>query len=129
MSPVSVEPPTLLLVDDDDALRSALSFALELDGYRVQAYPSGEDLLKAKLPDRNACLVLDENLPGISGLECLSILRSRAVRIPAFLITSHPGPALRHRADRMGVSIIEKPLLDDFLVRSIRSALGQVPTP
>jgi|1048.fasta_scaffold00654_11 FixJ family two-component response regulator len=128
MSPVSVEPPTLILVDDDDALRSALSFALELDGYRVQAYPSGEVLLGAKLPDRNACLVLDENLPGISGLECLSILRSRAVRLPAFLITSHPGPALRHRADRMGVPIIEKPLLDDVLVRSIRSALGQVPT-
>ncbi|MFZ4067869.1 MAG: response regulator transcription factor [Phenylobacterium sp.] len=129
MSPVSVEPPTLILVDDDDALRSALRFALELDGYRVQAYPSGEDLLEAKLPDQNACLVLDENLPGMGGLECLSILRSRAVRLPAFLITSHPGPALRHRADRMGVPIIEKPLLDDILVRSIRSALGQVPTP
>ena len=129
MSPVPVEPPTLILVDDDDALRSALRFALELDGYRVQAYPSGEDLLAAKLPDQNACLVLDENLPGMGGLECLSILRSRAVRLPAFLITSHPGPGLRQRADRMGVPIIEKPLLDDILVRSIRSALGQAPPP
>ena len=129
MATVSVEPPTLILVDDDDALRSALRFALELDGYRVQTYPSGEDLLEAKLPDQNACLVLDENLPGISGLGCLSILRSRAVRLPAFLITSHPGPVLRQRAARMRVPIIEKPLLDDILVRSIRSALGQAPIP
>lgn len=128
MPPTPPPPPTLVLVDDDSALRSALKFAFELEGYRVQAYASAEALLEARLPDRNACLVLDENLPGMGGLESLGVLRGRSVGLPAFLITSHPGPGLRDRAGRMQVQIIEKPLLDDVLARSIRSALGQVPT-
>lgn len=127
MPPASAPPPTLVLVDDDFALRSALKFALELDGFRVQAFASGEDLLAAELPDRDVCLVLDENLPGLGGLDSLEALRRRAVDLPALLITSHPGPGLRRRAGRLRVPIIEKPLIDDLLVRNIRSALGQSP--
>jgi len=127
MPPASAPPPTLVLVDDDFALRSALKFALELDGFRVQAFASGEDLLAAELPDRDVCLVLDENLPGLGGLDSLEALRRRAVDLPALLITSHPGPGLRRRAGRLRVPIIEKPLIDDLLVRNIRSALGQPP--
>jgi len=127
MPPASAPPPTLVLVDDDFALRSALKFALELDGFRVQAFASGEDLLAAELPERDVCLVLDENLPGLGGLDSLEALRRRAVDLPALLITSHPGPGLRRRAGRLRVPIIEKPLIDDLLVRNIRSALGQPP--
>lgn len=127
MPPASEPPPTLVLVDDDFALRSALKFALELDGFRVQAFASGEDLLAAELPERDVCLVLDENLPGLGGLDSLEALRRRAVDLPALLITSHPGPGLRRRAGRLRVPIIEKPLIDDLLVRNIRSALGQSP--
>ena len=127
MPPASAPPPTLVLVDDDFALRSALKFALELDGFRVQAFASGEDLLAAELPERDVCLVLDENLPGLGGLDSLEALRRRAVDLPALLITSHPGPGLRRRAGRLRVPIIEKPLIDDLLVRNIRSALGQSP--
>ena len=127
MPPACAPPPTLVLVDDDVALRSALKFALELDGYRVQAYASGEDLLAADLPSRNVCLVLDENLPGMGGLDSLEALRDRQVGLPALLITSHPGPGLRRRAGSLRVPIVEKPLMDDLLVRNIRSALGQPP--
>lgn len=127
MPPASAPPPTLVLVDDDFALRSALKFALELDGFRVQAFASGEDLLAAELPERDVCLILDENLPGLGGLDSLEALRRRAVDLPALLITSHPGPGLRRRAGRLRVPIIEKPLIDDLLVRNIRSALGQPP--
>lgn len=127
MPPASASPPTLVLVDDDFALRSALKFALELDGFRVQAFATGEDLLAADLPERDVCLVLDENLPGIGGLDSLEALRRRDVDLPALLITSHPGPGLRRRAGRLRVPIVEKPLIDDLLVRNIRSALGQAP--
>ena len=123
----SAPPPTLLLVDDDVALRSALKFALELDGYRVQTFASGEALLAADLPARNVCLVVDENLPGMGGLDSVGALRARSQDLPALLITSHPGPELRRRAGRMRVPIIEKPLIDDLLIRNIRWALGQTP--
>ena len=127
MPSAPVPVPTLVLVDDDTALRSALKFALELDGYRVQAFASAEDLLAAELPAANICLVVDENLPGMSGLDTVGALRARSQDLPALLITSHPGPGLRQRARRMRVPIVEKPLIDDRLVRNIRCALGQSP--
>lgn len=127
MPATSAQPPTLVLVDDDGALRSALKFALELDGYRVQTFASGEALLEADLPARNVCLVVDENLPGMGGLDSVGALRARSQDLPALLITSHPGPELRRRAGRMRVPIIEKPLIDDLLIRNIRWALGQTP--
>ena len=127
MLAICTPPPTLVLVDDDFALRSALKFALELDGYRVQTFASGEALLEADLPARNVCLVVDENLPGMGGLDSVGALRARSQDLPALLITSHPGPGLRRRARRMRVPIIEKPLMDDRLVRNIRFALRQPP--
>ena len=127
MPATSAQPPTLVLVDDDVALRSALKFALELDGYKVRTFASGEALLEADLPARNVCLVVDENLPGIGGLDSVGALRARSQDLPALLITSHPGPELRRRAGRMRVPIIEKPLIDDLLIRNIRWALGQTP--
>jgi FixJ family two-component response regulator len=127
MPATAATPPTLVLVDDDVALRTALKFAFELDGYRVQTFASGEDLLAADLPSRNVCLVVDENLPGMGGLDSVGALRARSKDLPALLITSHPGPGLRERAGRMRVPIIEKPLMDDLLIRNVRCALGQPP--
>ena len=117
--------PSIILVDDDAALRTALKFSLELDGFEVKAFDSGEALLKGALPRQGGCLVLDQNLPGLSGLEALSILRSRGNRLPALLITSHPGPGLRASAQSALAMIVEKPLLGDALVGCIQNLLDQ----
>ncbi len=119
------EKPTVILVDDDIALRTALRFSLELDGFAVQTFASGEDVLKAVLPHRDGCLVFDQNLPGITGVETLSILRSRAIHLPALLITSHPGVGVREAAARAQATIVEKPLLGDALVGSILRVLEE----
>jgi hypothetical protein len=63
----------------------------------------------------------------MGGLDSVGALRARSQDLPALLITSHPGPWLRRRAGRMKVPIIEKPLIDDLLIRNIRRALGQPP--
>jgi len=115
--------PLVILVDDDAALRTALQFSLELDGFRVRAFETGEDLLKAALPRSHGCLVLDQHLPGLSGLEALSILRGRDNPLPALLITSHPGPGLREAATKAKATIVEKPLMGDALVGCIWSLL------
>jgi len=109
----------VILVDDDDALRTALKFSLELDGFVVRIFATGEEMLMQSLPRRNSCLVLDQHLPGLSGLESLSVLRGRANRLPALLITSHPGPSLREAALKAKATIIEKPLMGDALVGEI----------
>jgi DNA-binding NtrC family response regulator len=58
----------VLLVDDDDSLRRALVRTLRLDGFDVTGYASVEALLAAGVPEGDACLVLDVNMPGIDGI-------------------------------------------------------------
>ena len=124
---MSCAPPalrqTVVVVDDDRALRSALTFALELEGFNVEVRSSGEELLARPLPSDDACLVVDERLPGIGGLAAVDQLRRRNVTLPALLITTNPNRSLRNAARAADVPIVEKPLLGDTLLRSIRAAL------
>lgn len=120
---MSKPPPNIILVDDDIALRTALTFTLELDGFVVTALGSGEDLLNCTLPGAPSCLVLDQNMGGLTGLDCLAELRSRAIDMPALLITSHPRQSLRDTAAALGAVIVEKPLLGDALLSEIDAAL------
>jgi FixJ family two-component response regulator len=121
---VSDAQPTIVLVDDDAALRTALTFTLELDGFVVQCFDSGEALLEGRLPAPPACLVLDQHLTGITGMEAVAELRGRQITLPALLITSHPKPSVREAAGALGVTIVEKPLLTDALVLAIHRALA-----
>ena len=108
--------PVVIVVDDDAAVRRALAFALDLEGFLVETYGSGEALLLRGALSGPACLVLDERLPGVSGMETLRQLRAREVNAPAIMVTSHPKAAFRAAAAEAGAPILEKPLLGDALV-------------
>lgn len=114
---------TIVLVDDDAALRTALTFMLELDGFKVEAFSSGEELLASALPQPPTCLVLDHNLSGMTGLDTLLRLRAQGVTTPAVLITSHPSLVVRSTAALIDTVIVEKPLLSDALKLEIEAAL------
>ncbi|MET0273139.1 MAG: response regulator [Phenylobacterium sp.] len=116
-------PQTVVLVDDDDGLREALEFWLEIEGFAVRSCASGEALLDLELPEGRVCLVLDYHLGGVNGVEALEVLRARGVRYPAILITTAASPAVRARANRSAAAVIEKPLLGDALLRAIRKAI------
>ncbi len=118
----------VLIVDDDAAVRSALKFALELEGYQVRTYGDPEALLADTLPER-ACLIVDYRMPGLDGLSMISRLRQRHVGLPVILIVSEALNApLRLRAGRMGVQdVLEKPLSDGMLLNSIRHAFRSNP--
>lgn len=118
-------PPArhLVLVDDDPSVLHALQFAFETDGYDVRTYARGEDLLAAAPIAPSTCLIIDERLPGLSGLDTIARLRALGVAAPAILITSHPTPGMVKRAAAANVDIIEKPLIDDSLARSVRAVL------
>lgn len=117
--------PLVLLVEGDASLRSALTFSLRIEGYRVEVCESGEALLLRRPPVRPACLVVDERLSGISGLDALAILRGRRIKLPAVLITTQPSAAARRRAAVIDVRIVEKPLLDAELFAAIAEALAR----
>ena len=122
MSPVA---NTVLIVDDDAAVRASLKFALEVEGFQVKLYDRGAALLAdANLPER-ACLVIDYRMPDIDGIELIERLRHLNVTLPAILITVRATKQLRMLAQRLGLNaVLEKPLPDSVLVDSIRTALA-----
>jgi two-component system, LuxR family, response regulator FixJ len=117
--------PLILLVEDDGSVRKALTFALRIEGYRLEVHESAESLLRQESLPVAACMVLDLNLPGASGLECLRVLRARGLDCPTLLITTQPKPPIRAEAAELGVTILEKPLLGDILPAAIRDLLSR----
>jgi two-component system response regulator FixJ len=113
----------VLAVVDDPALRASLQFALEVEGFRVDTFAAGDELL-AKLPlPPEACLLLDHVVPRIDGFEIAAALRRQGVDLPTVLITADAGEALRRRAGAAGLTVVEKPLLGNALAEAIRIAL------
>ena len=117
--------PAIAIVDDDPGVRDSLRFLLETAGHAVETYESGVRFLAEADPSRLACLVLDQRMPQVAGLDLLALLRGRGVATPPLLIVSTPGPALSRRAAELGVlRVLEKPLARDDLLAEIGAAVG-----
>lgn len=121
-SGIAVPGLVVAIVDDDAAVCSSLKFSLELEGFTVRTYASAAELLTANDFGAFNCLVIDQRMPAMSGMELIAELRDRKVRTPAILIISHPSAALSARASSAGVPIVEKPLLGNALLERIREA-------
>jgi two-component system, LuxR family, response regulator FixJ len=126
---VTAHPPalageTIVIVEDDADLLHALCFSFELEGWDVVTHATAEALLAGPpLPDKG-CLVIDQVLPGLSGLDLLSRLRAKGIGLPAIIITTNPGPQIRARSAECGARIVEKPLLDGALIEAVRRGLS-----
>ena len=112
----------VVVVDDDPAVSSSLKFSLELEGFAVRIYSSAAELLAEGKLDETDCLVVDQRMPDMNGMELIARLRDRQVRTPAILLVSQHNPAVSMRAALADVPIVEKPLLNDALVEKIREA-------
>lgn len=117
-----VQQPIVAVVDDDPAVCNSLKFSLELEGFRVRTYGGGAELLRADDITACKCFVVDQKMPGMSGIEVIAKLRDRHIAAPAILIISQPGVALSAHAAAANVPIVEKPFLGNTLVDRIREA-------
>lgn len=125
---MSTQEETVLVVDDDDAVRRSLKFALELEGLKVRLYRGGAQLLGAGDIPAAGCLVVDYNMPEMNGVELIARLRRRAIDLPAILIAAKLTDAIRDKATKAGFRhALEKPLADNSLIDSIRAALAAGP--
>ncbi len=124
LAPAADGHSMILVVDDDDAVRSALTEVLEGDGKVVAGYSSGEAFLRAFRPTNAACLLIDAALPGISGIDLLEQLRAAGHTVPAIVITGQSDVKMAIRAMKAGASdFIEKPVDRPGLLASVARAL------
>jgi CheY-like chemotaxis protein len=117
--------PVVIVVDDDGAVRNSLKFSLEIEGFAVHTYADSEQLLQGEELANSSCLVIDHNMPGMTGLDAVAKLRQRHVLVPAILITTLPSVATAERARKAEIPIVEKPLLlENGLLDHIQAALA-----
>ena len=117
------ERPIVFVIDDDVRIQKALSNLISSAGFRVATYGSASEFLDSEKPDSPGCLILDLNLPGISGLELQEQLAGEAY--PIVFITGHGDIPSSVRAMKAGaVEFLQKPFKDDALLRAIDSAVA-----
>jgi two-component system CheB/CheR fusion protein len=118
--------PVVFVVDDDSHVSESIRAVLEEEGWTVEAYSTCEAFLEAHHPSREACLLIDANLPGMNGLELLRRLRDAGRRLPTIMITGNSDVPMAVEAMKAGASdFIEKPVGRDDLLASIERALEQ----
>ena len=112
--------PRILLVESDPALRAALKFSLELEGFAVEDHESGAAISASKAD----CLVIDNRLETGNGLELLAALEEKGLSSPAIILASNPTRAMATAIAAAGARLVEKPLLCDGLVAAIRATIA-----
>ena len=118
--------PTRLVavVDDDAAVRDSLRFLLEIAGFSVATYASAAEFLQG-VPDELVCLIADQHMPNLTGLQMVARLRGQGVGLPVALITGAVSADLVGRAQALSVALVlEKPLDDDRLIEFVERSIG-----
>ncbi len=118
--------PVIVVVDDDAAVCASLKFLLELDGFAVRVYSGAAELLNDKPFDNVSCFVIDQRMPGVTGMELIAKLRGEESFTPVILLVSDPNVAISDHAAKAAIPVIEKPLLGNALVETIRELCGRV---
>ncbi|MCA9153699.1 MAG: response regulator [Pirellulaceae bacterium] len=117
--------PTVYIVDDDPGARDSVQALVVTMGYRVASYGSAEDFLADYQLDQPGCLITDNRMQGMSGLELQQELRNRGSSLPVIVITAYADTPLTVEAMRKGaITLLDKPCREQQLWESIREALG-----
>jgi FixJ family two-component response regulator len=115
---------TIFIVDDDPSIRTALENLINSIGQQAETYAAAQDFLRDCPRDPAGCLVLDVQMPGLSGLDLQSELRHAGIQLPIIFITGHGDIPTSVRAMKAGaVEFLTKPVGDLELLAAINSAL------
>jgi two-component system response regulator FixJ len=115
---------TVFVVDDDAAVRDSLALLLDTAGYAVEAYDGARSFLDAYAPGRTGCVILDVQMPEVSGPELQAELNRRAVDLPIIFLTGHGDIPTTVRAIKSGaIDFLTKPVQGAALLDQVRSAL------
>jgi len=116
------------VVDDDDAVRSAVSLLFRTALLEVETFPSAAGFLEGADLERRCCILLDIRMPGMTGTELHDELRARGVRAPVIFITGHGDIPMAVEAIKKGAyNFIEKPFDEERLLNQVLAALEVQP--
>ena len=122
---MSDENSTVLIIDDDSALRASVARLIGSLGLATQQFASISDFLASELPDGPTCLVLDVRLPGQSGLDLQRDLAAANRELPIIFITGHGDIPMSVRAMKGGaIEFLTKPFRDQDLIDAIQLGLS-----
>lgn len=115
----------VFIVDDDDGVRDGLKAMLESEDISVEVYANGRDFLDSYEPSHGGCLLLDLNMPVMSGQQVLDALARKGATLPVIIITSVDDPRVKaHTLQAGAVEVLEKPLDHCKLLDAIQRAMG-----
>ena len=116
--------PTVLVVEDDESVRRALSNLFQSVGLEVQLFGAATEMLQSKLPATASCLVLDVRLPGLSGLDFQTELAKANIHIPIIFMSGHGDIPMTVRAMKGGaVDFLTKPFRDQDMLDAVGAAI------
>lgn len=115
---------TVFVIDDDEAVRDAMTMLLRAAGLQVETFASAAAFLNGYRLDQAGCIVLDVRMPGTSGLALQDQLSSRRIRLPVVFLSGHADVPMAVLAMKQGAfDFIEKPIAADRLLPAICKAL------
>jgi FixJ family two-component response regulator len=117
---------TVFVIDDDPDVRDALARLLRAIGWGVRVYPAANDFL-AELPENiDGCILLDVNMPGMTGPELHDRMRATGITLPVIYLTGQSSLSIGVRAMKNGaLDFLEKPVDQDVLLPTIEQAIAQ----
>jgi len=122
MAPVA---PLIAVIDDDRSIVKSLARLLRLAGYGVDTFGSAQEFLNCLALSLPRCLVLDVQMPGMSGFELQSRMKDSGHGVPIVFITAHDTPHTRAAASQSGaIALLFKPFQSTALLAAIEEAIA-----
>lgn len=118
--------PTVFVVDDDNSTRELLAWLMKRHGLAVEVFPDARAFLESYREDRPGCLVVDLNMPGMSGLDLQHYLKEHGVRLPVIFLSARADVPKVVKAVREGaIDFIEKPFDYRRVVELVQECIGR----
>jgi len=120
------EQSTVIIVDDDRAVRDALTFMLAQQKFAVRTFDSATAFLAGCKSLPRSCAIVDIRMPGMDGMELQSELSKRGIALPLIFLTGHGDIQMSVRAMKAGaVDFLTKPVSRAALLQSVQAALAE----
>ncbi len=119
-------PSVIHIVDDDPAVRDALSLLFETEGFRVKSFANAEEFLGGVEEETPNCVLLDVHMPGRSGIDILKSLNGENFPAPIFIISGQGDIPMAVEAIKSGAyDFIEKPFDVESIIARVREAVSR----